>query len=123
VEKGEGAEGAVERCRARVRKVEQALAARVGGEHALVAEAEAQLASARLDLDWTRVYAPCDGLITDLQLRVGAYTHAGRAVLTLIDTSRWLVVANFRENALTRVREGQPAGVAFRGLPGRVLAA
>jgi multidrug resistance efflux pump len=122
-QKYKAAQAALERSRAQVRKAEQALAARVGEEHALVAEVEAQLASSRLDLDWTRVYAPCDGLITDLQLRVGAYTHTGRAAMTLIDTSRWLVVANFRENALTRVREGQPAGVAFRGLPGQVLAA
>jgi multidrug resistance efflux pump len=123
VQRYKAAQAALERSRAQVRKAEQALAARVGEEHALVAEVEAQLASARLDLDWTRVYAQCDGLITDLQLRAGTYTHAGRAAMTLIDTSRWLVVANFRENALTRVREGQPAGVALRGLPGRVLAA
>ena len=123
VQKYKAAQAALERSRAQVRKAEQALAARVGAEHALVAEVEAQLASARLDLDWTRVYAPCDGLITDLQLREGSYTHTGRAAMTLIDTSRWLVVANFRENALTRVREGQPAGVAFRGVPGRVFGA
>jgi multidrug efflux system membrane fusion protein len=123
VQKYKAAQAALERSGAQVRKAEQALAARIGAEHALVAEVEAQLASARLDLDWTRVYAPCDGIITDLQLRVGAYTHTGRAAMTLIDTSRWLVVANFRENALTRVREGQPAGVAFRGLPGRVIGA
>src|SRR5262245_37062141 len=123
VQKYKAAQAALERSRAQVRKAEQALAARIGEEHALVAEVEAQLAQARLNLDWTRVYAPCDGLITDLQLREGAYTHAGRAALTLIDTSRWLVVANFRENALVRLREGQPAGVAFRGSPGRVFAA
>jgi multidrug resistance efflux pump len=122
-QKHKAAQAALERSRAQVRKAEQALAARIGEEHALVAEVEAQLASARLDLDWTRVYAPCDGLITDLQLRAGTYTHTGRAAMTLIDTGRWLVVANFRENALTRVCEGQPAGVAFRGLPGQVLAA
>jgi multidrug resistance efflux pump len=112
-----------ERSRALTRKVEQALAARIGGEHAIVAEIRAQLAEAKLNLSWTRVYALCDGLITDLQLRVGAYTHTGQAVMTLIDTSRWLVVANFRENALVRLREGQPAGVAFRSLPGRVFGA
>jgi len=123
VQKYRAAQAARERSRAMTRKVEQALAARIGGEHALVAEVKAQLAEAKLNLSWTRVYAPCDGLITDLQLRVGAYTHTGRAVMTLIDTSRWLVVANFRENALVRLREGQPAGVAFRGLPGRVFGA
>src|SRR5262245_57231628 len=114
VQKYKAAQAALERSRAQIRKVEQALAARIGAEHALVAEVAAQLALARLDLDWARVYAPCDGLITDLQLREGAYTQTGRAVMTLIDTSRWLVVANFRENALARLRAGQPAGVAFR---------
>ena len=121
VQKHKAAQAALERSRAQVRKAGEALAARVGDEHALVAEVEAQLAEARLDLDWARVYAPCDGLITDLQLREGAYTHTGQAALTVIDTSRWLVVANFRENALTRLREGQPARVALRGAPGRLF--
>jgi multidrug resistance efflux pump len=123
VQKYKAAQAALERSRAQVRRAEQALAARVGAEHALVAQVEAQLAEARLNLEWTRVYAPCDGRVTDLQLREGAYTHTGRAAMTLIDTSQWLVVANFRENALTRVREGQTAGVAFRGSPGRVFEA
>jgi multidrug resistance efflux pump len=120
-QKSKAAQAALERSRAQVRKVEQALAARIGAEHALVAEVEALLAEARLNFDWTRVYAACDGLVTDLQLREGAYIHTGRAVMTLIDTSRWLVVGNFRENALVLVREGQPAGVAFRSLPGQVF--
>jgi multidrug resistance efflux pump len=123
VQKYKAAQAALKRSRAQVRKAEQALAARIGEEHALVAEVTAQLAQARLNLEWARVYAPCDGLVTDLQLREGAYTHIGRAAMTLIETSRWLVVANFRENALTRVREGQPAAVAFRGLPGRIFGA
>ena len=121
VQKYKAAQAAVERSRSQVRKVEQALAARIGEEHALVAEVEAQLAQARLNLEWTRIYAPCNGLVTDLQLREGTYTHIGQAAMTLIDTSRWLVVANFRENALTSVREGQPAAVAFHGLPGRTF--
>jgi multidrug efflux system membrane fusion protein len=121
VQKYKAAQAALERSRSQVRKAEEALAARVGPEHALVAEVEAQQATARLDLDWTRVYAPCDGLVTDLQLREGAYAHTGRAVMTLIDTSRWLIVANYRENAIGRLQAGQPAGVAFRSLPGRIF--
>jgi multidrug resistance efflux pump len=121
VQKAKAAQAALDRSRAQVRKAEQALAARIGAEHALVAEVQAQLAEAQLNLEWTRVHAPCDGLITDLQLREGAYTSIGRAVMTLIETSRWLVVANFRENALVRLREGQPAKVALRSFPGRLM--
>jgi multidrug efflux system membrane fusion protein len=102
---------------------QEALDAQVGDEHALLAMVQAQLATARLNLSYARVFAPCDGVITDLQLRAGAYVHTGQGALTLIDTSRWLIVANFRENALVRLRPGQPALVALHGEPGRLLAA
>ena len=105
------------------RRIEDALSARVSGENAKVVQVKAELAEARLNLAYTRVSAPCDGLITDLQLREGAYVHRGQAAMTLIDTSRWLVVANFRENSLSRLHEGQPALIAFRGLPGRLFSA
>jgi multidrug resistance efflux pump len=121
LQKDKAAQAALEQSAAQVSKAGQALAARVGAEHALVAEVEAQLAEARLNLDWTRVDAPCDGLITDLQLREGAFSHAGQSVMTVIDTSRWLVVANFRENSLTWLREGQPARIAFRSVPGEAF--
>jgi multidrug resistance efflux pump len=121
VQKNKASQAAVRQAASAVRRAEDALDARIAGEHALVAEVKAQLAEARLNLAYTRVHAPCDGLITDLQLREGAYVHTGQAVMTLIDTDRWLVVANFRENSLARLREGQPAQVALRGVPGRLL--
>src|SRR5262249_16912504 len=70
-----------------VRHAEESLEARVGREHALVAQIKAQLAEARLNLTFTRVVAPCAGRVTDLQLRDGAYVHTGQAAMTLIDTS------------------------------------
>jgi multidrug efflux system membrane fusion protein len=73
-----------------------------------------------LNLGYCRVYAPCDGTITNLQLREGAFAHVGQGVLTLIDTSHWLIVANFREKGLERMRPGHPALLAFRGVPGRL---
>jgi multidrug resistance efflux pump len=123
VQKKKASQAAVRQAASAVQRIEDALSARISGEHALVAEVKAQLAEARLNLAYTRVYAPCDGLITDLQLREGAYVHVGQAAMTLIDTGRWLVVANFRENSLDRLREGQPAYIALRGLPGRLLPA
>jgi multidrug resistance efflux pump len=85
IQKAKAARAALERSRAQVRKAEQALAARIGAEHALVAEVEAQLAEARLNLEWTRVYAPANGYVTNVQLREGSYAHVGKPVLTCID--------------------------------------
>ena len=107
---------AVQQSEQNIRQATDALDARVGDEHALVAQVQAQLAEARLNLEYTKVYAPCDGIITDLQLREGAYAHVGQAVLACIDTGAWIVVANFRENSLLRMKPGQPA---LRGVPGR----
>ena len=122
IQKYKAAQAALERSRAQVRKAEQALAARVGAEHALVAEVEAQLAEARLNLDWTRIDAPADGYVTNVQLREGCYVHVGTPVLTCIDGEQWWVVANFRENSLENVRPGQRVGLTFNTYPGRVFA-
>jgi multidrug resistance efflux pump len=123
LQKRKASEAAVRQAASAVRRVETALDARIQGEHALVAQVKAQLAEARLNLGYTRVRAPCDGLITDLQLREGAYVHVGQAAMTIIDTGHWLIVANFRENSVARLRAGQPARVAFRSLPGQLLPA
>jgi len=120
-EKNRASQAALRAAGEKLRHVEQALAARIGDDHARVAQVKAQLAEARLHLEYTRVYAPCDALITDLQLREGAYVRTGEAALTLIDLHHWIVVANFRENALTRLSAGQPALVALRGAPGQLL--
>jgi multidrug resistance efflux pump len=121
LQKNKASQAAVRQSAEQVRRLEEAVDARIAGEHALIAQVKAQLAEARLNLAYTRVTAPCDGLITDLQLREGAYAHTGQAVMTLIDTSHWQVVANFRENSLARLREGQAARVAFRGVPGQLV--
>lgn len=122
-QKHQAAAAAVQRSAQLVQQAEDALNARVEGEHALVAQAKAQLAEAQLNLSYARVYAPCSGIITNLQLREGAYAHVGQPVLACIDTSQWLVVANYREDCLTRMEPGQPALVAFRQWPGRLLPA
>ncbi|MBV8432140.1 MAG: HlyD family secretion protein, partial [Solirubrobacterales bacterium] len=121
VQKYKAAQAALERSRAQVRKAEQALAARIGDEHALVAEVTAQLAQARLDLEWTRIYAPANGYVTNVQLREGFYVHVGTPVLTCIDGDQWWVVANYRENSLENVRPGQRVGLTFNTYPGRIF--
>src|SRR5258708_4688990 len=110
-----------ERSRALTKKAEQALAARVGGEHSLVAEINAELADARLHLSWTRVLAPADGYGTNVQLREGSYVRAGAPVLTCIENEQWWVVANYRENSLEFLRPGQRVGLSFNTYPGLIF--
>jgi len=115
------AKALVDKTRAGVREKEQALEAKVGDEYARVAEAKAQLATAKLHLEWTKVRAPAKGYVTNLQLRVGSYAHAGQPLLTCIETDSWWIVANFRESTLENIRPGQPAGIACKTYPGRIF--
>jgi len=100
---------------------EAQLDAVVDGEHALVHRAKAALAAAELQLAETKVEAPSDGIVTNLQLSVGAYVNIGTQVMTLIDTAEWRMVANFPENALSRIAPGQRAELTLRMYPGRVF--
>ncbi len=87
----------------------------------MVAEVTAQLVQAKLNLDWTRIYAPANGYVTNAQLREGSYIHIGTPVITCIDGDQWWIVANFRENAMERLSAGQPAQVALRGAPAQIF--
>jgi multidrug resistance efflux pump len=119
-QKHEAALASLKKARALVRVKEDALKAKIGSEHALVAEARALLATAKLNLEWTKVRAPAAGYVTDLQLRVGAFVEIGHPVLTCIESERWWIVANFRESNLQYLRAGQPAGIVFKSRPGQI---
>jgi multidrug resistance efflux pump len=119
-QKLKASEAALERSASEVTNIEQKLAAHIGDVHASVAQAKASLDNAELNLNYCQVHAPCDGIVTDLQLVVGAYAQMGQAVMTCIDTDTALVVANFRERSLEQLRPGQPALVGFQALPGRL---
>jgi len=117
----EAAKADRQRSQAITRKAKQALAARIGGEHAMIAEIRAQLADAKLNLTWTQVYAPASGYVTNVQLREGSYVHIGKPVLTCIDGDHWWVVANYRENSLEYLRPGLPVRISFNTYPGRLF--
>jgi len=122
VQKYKTAQAARQRGQAQIKKAEDALAARIGEEHTLVAEVRAQLRDAKLNLQWTKTYAPANGYVTNVQLRQGFYIHVGTPVITCIDTEQVWIVGNFRENTLEHVRPGQRVGIAFNNYPGTIYA-
>jgi multidrug efflux system membrane fusion protein len=121
VEKYRVAQADRKRSQAMTRKIQEALAAKIHGEHALVAEIKAQLADAKLNLGWTRITAPANGYVTNVQLREGSYVLVGTPVLTCIDTDRWWVVANFRESSLEYLKPAQSVGLSYSTYPGRIF--
>ncbi len=78
-----------------------------------LAQAQAALQSAELDLARTAVYAPRDGYITNLSIHAGDYAHAGAANLALIDREGFWVYGYFEETKLPLVKPGMKAHVTL----------
>jgi len=93
----------------------------VDGRNTRVEEAEAALRDAELRMSFCKVYAPRDGHVTNLQVSPGTFVPAGGQVFSLVDSSEWFVLANFRETDLARIRPGQRATVYLMANPGQPL--
>jgi len=107
--------------KASVANIQAELDSMVDGEHSQVAQVKAELASAELKLSETTVHASVDGVIDNLQLSVGTYIDVGTAVMTLVDTSDWWIVANYPENALSVIEPGQPVRLSYLMYPGVIV--
>jgi multidrug resistance efflux pump len=96
----------------------QQSASRVREDVAALAQARATLDTARLNLVRTRVLAPVDGIITNLELEPGDYLTAGRQALALVDTDSLRIEGYFEETKLPRIHAGDPVSVHIMGEPG-----
>jgi membrane fusion protein (multidrug efflux system) len=78
-------------------------------------EAQTNVAAARLDLSYTRLLAPSDGLVTRKAVEPGDYVQTGQTLLSIVPTEVW-VVANFKESQLKHMKPGQRAAVSIDAL-------
>ncbi len=74
---------------------------------AAVANAEAAVKLAEIDLSNTRITAPRDGQLGQVTVRLGAFVNAGTQLTALVPQAMW-VVANMKETQMADVRLGQP---------------
>jgi membrane fusion protein (multidrug efflux system) len=89
---------------------------------AQLGQAQTALNQAQLNLSYTKVFAPSDGVVTRKQVEVGDYLQTGQMVMSLVRTDVW-VVANFKENQLKNIAPGQPVTVEIDALGGRTFRA
>jgi membrane fusion protein (multidrug efflux system) len=125
---------ALDAARQQVANVQQQIGvalANLGGDpniaperHPLVAQAQAALDRAQLNLSYTVIRAPADGVVAKVeQLQVGDTIAASAPVFALVSTRDVWIEANFKEVQLARMRPGQAATVAIDRYPGRRFSA
>ena len=82
--------------------------------------AKAALEQAKLDLSYTKIYAPAKGRVTQKALEEGAFVQIGQTILTVVTPERW-VIANLKETDLKNIAPGQPVTIAVDAYPGKIF--
>ncbi len=82
---------------------------------------QAELAKAQLDLSYTNIIAPADGVITQFALRPGNYVRADNTLFMLVEQDHFWVDANFKETQLTYIRPKQRATIVLDMYPSKTF--
>jgi membrane fusion protein (multidrug efflux system) len=81
-------------------------------------ESQTNVAAAKLNLSYTKIYAAADGRITRKSVETGDYVQTGQELFSIVPDEVW-VIANFKESQLKNMQPGQRAWVAIDALGGR----
>jgi multidrug resistance efflux pump len=91
---------------------------------AALAQAEVNRDTAKLNLERSHVVSAVDGIVTNLDLREGAYATAAHPVMALVDRTTFYVEGYFEETKLPGIQVGDKVEVTLMGtrqaLPGHV---
>jgi len=91
------------------------------GRAPAVMQAQAQFERAKLDVSYTTVVAPSDGVVTRVeQLPVGSYLNASQTAFWLLSGRPW-IEANFKEDQLGHMKVGQPVSIKIDAYPDGAL--
>jgi len=92
-------------------------------EQQLAADLHAKQAAftvAQVNLGYTKILAPVDGIVGERQVRPGQLVSPGTQVMTVVPDTKW-VQANFRETQLTHMKVGDSAEIRIDQFPDKTV--
>lgn len=79
---------------------------------------EAEVEQAKLNLKYTKIYAPQSGKVSARSVEKGNYLQVGQPLMQIVPKEVW-VVANFKEIQLTNMKEHQPVSIKIDTYPSK----
>jgi membrane fusion protein (multidrug efflux system) len=95
--------------------------AQIKRAEALIKAREAQLEQAKLKLSYARIVAPGNGRVGKISIQPGQYVQPGQNLFSIIDNTRFWVIANFKETQLRRLTVGQTVNIKLDGYKNKTI--
>lgn len=83
---------------------------------ASIAQAQASLKDAQLQLSYTNIVAPSNGRVGRKTVEVGQRVQQGSPLLAIVEGDYW-ITANFKETQLEDIKPGQPVEIKLDAFP------
>jgi len=74
---------------------------------------------AKLNLSYTQIVAPEDGVIAKKSVEPGMVVPAGQALFGFVSSQERWVTANFKETQLSKIKPGQKVGIKVDAISGK----
>ena len=86
---------------------------------AAVQQAQAKVDQAKLNVGYTKILAPIDGIVSKKNVSAGENLSVGQDLLTIVPLDDLWVTANFKETQLKQMQQGQKVELKVDALGGR----
>lgn len=90
---------------------------RLEQNNAAIRVAQATLALARLNLSYTVILAPCDGVLGRKGINEGQLVQPGQTLVDIVESADKWIVANYRETQLRHIKEGDKVAITIDAIP------
>ena len=98
-----------------------AAAQQIAVAQAVVKQRQADLDNAKLQLSYTTITAPQDGIISKKNVQPGQVVSPGQQLFGIVGSARTWIVANFKETQLEDMKVGQPVKLEVDAYPKEVF--
>lgn len=98
-----------------------ATASQISVAGATIHQRQVDIDAAKLNLSYTVITAPQDGLVSKVNVQTGQYVQAGQPVFSVVHSENLWVIANFKETQLDKMKEGQKVTIKVDAYPGHTF--
>jgi membrane fusion protein (multidrug efflux system) len=95
-----------------------ATASQINVADATIHQRQVDIDAARLNLSYTVITAPQDGLVSKVNVQPGQFVQAGQPLFSVVHSENLWVIANFKETQLDKMKEGQRIVIKVDAYPG-----